>query len=45
MMMTLLQWKINGFIDVSVADDDEGLETQLFHQNVYQDLTKFDIAK
>ena len=33
------------FYFVSTADDDEDPDTYLFHQNLYQNLTKYDIAK
>ena len=33
---------MNGFIDVSTADEDP--DTYLFHQNLYQNLPKSDIA-
>ena len=29
MMMTPISWTINGFIDVSTADDDEDSDTQM----------------
>ena len=33
------------FIDVSKADDDEDPDAWLFHYNMCQNLTKFDIVK
>ena len=42
-MMTLIRQKINGFIDIATADDDENPDAQPFHQDLYQNLTKFDL--
>ena len=43
--MTLIWWKINGFIDASTAGGDEDGDTKNFDQNLYQNLTNFDIVK
>ena len=45
MMMTLIRWKINGFVNISTVRDDKDPGTLLFHQNLYQNLTKFDTVK
>ena len=45
MRMTLIGWEINGFIGVSTVDKDEDPDIQLSHQNLYQNVTEFDIVK